>query len=232
MISKVFNYISTISCVVTIVLLYGFIAISDSFYFNGYIILLFLLMLLNPIVNLCRLNKKIISNPIFHILIFALTTYILCMLINSVMIYINNLNGTIDKSLAHNMSISYFSDKLIYIFIAIIVMLLITFLFKKINIKSNKDNSKIMLLIILITSLMPILIGGIGSMPLICAGFNIALFIFSIIIFFKLKSINTASELRSYYLVLIISSMVSINPIAFVLSIYMFLQLDTFGLHI
>ena len=108
MISKIFNYISTISCVVTIVLLYGFIAISDSFYFNGYIILLFLLMLLNPIANLCRLNKKIISNPIFHILIFTLTTYISFMLINSIMLYINNLDGTIDKSLSHNLSILYF----------------------------------------------------------------------------------------------------------------------------
>lgn len=232
MISKVFNYISTISCVITIFLLYGFIAISDSFYFNGYIILISLLMLLNPIANLCRLNKKIISNPIFHILIFTLNVYISCILINSIMIHKNNLNGTVDNSLAHNMSSLYFSDKLIYIFIAIIFILLITFLFKKINIKSNKDNSKIMLLIILITSLIPILIGSIGGMALICAGFDIALFIFSIIIFFKLKSINTASELRSYYLILIISSMVSINPIALVLSIYMFLQLDTFGLYI
>lgn len=76
------------------------------------------------------------------------------------------------------------------------------------------------------------MIGSIGSIPLICAGFDIALFIFSIIIFFKLKSINMASELQSYYLILIISSIASINPIALILAIYMFLQLDTFGLHI
>lgn len=232
MMSKIFNYISTISCVVTIILLYSFIAISDSFYFNGYIVLLFLLMLLNPIVNLCRLNKKIINNSIFHILVFTLTTYISCMLINSIMLYINNLNETIDKSLAHNISISYFYDKFIYIFIAIVILLLFTFLFKKTNIKSSKDNSIIMFLIIMLTSLIPILIGSIGSMPLICAGFNIALFIFSIIIFFKLKSINTANELRSYYLVLIVSSMISINPIAFILSVFMFLQTDIFGLKI
>lgn len=232
MISKIFNYISTISCIATIVLLYSFIAISDSFYFNGYIILLFLLMLLNPIINLCRLNKKIINNPIFHILVLTLTSYISYMLINSIMLYINNLNDQLDKSLAYNISISYFSNKLIYIFIAIIIILLSTFLFKKTNIKSNKDNSIIMLFIIFLTSLIPILIGSIGSMSLICAAFDIALLIFSIIIFFKLKSINTASELRSYYLVLIISSMISINPIALSLSIYMFLQLDTFGLQI
>lgn len=229
---KIFNYISTISCLISVILLYIFIIISYSFYINGSTILLFLLMLLNPISNLYRLNKKIINNPIFHILIFTSTSYISYTLINSIIKYTNNLNGTLDKSLAINMAISYFYDRLLYILISIFAILLITFLFKKINLKSNKDNSKILLLIISITSLIPILTGNIGSMQLICAGFDIALFIFSIITFFKLKLINTADELRSYYLILIVSSLFSINPIAFVLAIYMFFQLDIFGLHI
>lgn len=222
--SKIFNYISTVGCIITIILLYIFIIISDSFNVNGCTILMFLLMLLNPIANICRLNKKIINNPIFHILLVTLTSYISYILLNSIIIYQYNLNG--DKSLAYNM----FYDKLLYIFISIIIMLLITFIIKKTNIKSNKDNSKIMLLIILITSLVPIV--NHSSVPLISAGFNIALFIFSILTFVKSKQINTANELRSYYLILIVCSLVSINPIALVLSIYMFLQLDTFGLHI
>lgn len=232
MASKIFNYISTFSCIITIILLYIHITINNSFDFNGCTILLFLLMLLNPIANLFRINKKIINNIIFHILIIASTSYISYVLINSIILYTNNLNGTPDKSLAHNTSIAYFSDRLLYILILMIIILLMTFLFKKINIKSTKDNSKVMLLIILITSLLPILTGNIGSIPLICAGFSVALFIFSIITLIKLKLINTTDELRSYYLILIISSLISINPIAFVLAIYMFLQLDTFGLHI
>jgi len=232
MISKIFSYISTISCIVTITLLYSFITISDSFYFNGYIILLFLLMLLNPIANLCRLNKKIIKNPIFHFMILLLNGYIIYVLINAITIYINNLNVTADNSLALNMSTLYFSDKFIYILVEIVILLLATFFFKKNHSKSNKDNSKIMLSIILITSVIPLLSKSIWTMNLIFAGFNIALFIFSIIIFFKFKSVNIASELRSYYLILIVSSLISINPIAFILSIYMFLQIDTFGLHI
>lgn len=230
--SKILNYISTTICVITVILLYIYIIISDSLYVNGCTILMLLLMLLNPIANLYRLNKKIITNPIFHILIFALTSYTLYILINSIIIYINNLNGNPDRTIALNMSTWYFYDKFLYILISTFIVLLITFLFKKVNVKSSKDNSKIMLLIILITSFVPILTGDIGNMPLIYAGFNIALFIFSIITFFKLKLINTANELRSYYLILIISSLISINPIALVLSIYIFLQLDTFGLHI
>ena len=228
--SKIFNYISTISCIITIILLYIFIIISDSFYINGCTILMFLLMLLNPIANIFKLNKKIINNPIFHILIVTLTGYISYILINSIIRYMDILNETLDKLLAVNKSVLFFYDNFIYILISTIIILLITFIFKKNNVKSNKDNSKIMLLIILITSLVPILTHS--SVPLISAGFNIALFIFSIIIFFKLKQINTTNELRSYYLILIVCSLISISPIALVLSIYMFLHLDIFGLHI
>ena len=228
--SKIFNYISTISCIITVILLYIFIIISDSFYINGCTILIFLLMLLNPIANIFKLNKKIINNPIFHILIVTFTSYISYILMNSIIRYKGILNETLDKLLAVNKSVLFFYDHFIYILISTIFILLITILFKKNNVKSNKDNSKIMLLIILITSLVPILTHS--SVPLISAGFNIALFIFSIIIFFKLKQINTTNELRSYYLILIVCSLVSINPIALVLSIYMFLHLDIFGLHI
>ena len=228
--SKIFNYISTISCIITVILLYSFIIISDSFYINGCTILMFLLMLLNPIANIFKLNKKIVNNPIFHILIVTLTGYISYILINSIIRYMDILNETLDKLLAVNKSVLFFYDNFIYILISTIFILLITILLKKNNVKSNKDNSKIMLLIILITSLIPLLTHS--SVPLISAGFNIALFIFSIIIFFKLKQINTTNELRSYYLILIVCSLVSINPIALVLSIYMFLQLDIFGLHV
>ena len=230
MASKIFDYLSTISCIITVILLYSFIIISDSFYINGCTILMFLLMLLNPIANICRLNKKIINNPIFHILIVTFTSYISYVLINSIIMYKNILNETLDKLLAINKSVLFFYDNFIYILISTIFILLITILFKKNNVKSNKDNSKIMLLIILITSLVPILTHS--SLHLISASFDIALFIFSIIIFFKLKQINTTNELRSYYLILIVCSLVSINPIALVLSIYMFLQLDIFGLHV
>lgn len=230
MASKIFDYLSTISCIITVILLYSFIIISDSFYINGCTILMFLLMLLNPIANICRLNKKIINNPIFHILIVTFTSYISYVLINSIIMYKNILNETLDKLLAINKSVLFFYDNFIYILISTIFILLITILFKKNNVKSNKDNSKIMLLIILITSLVPILTHS--SLHLISASFDIALFIFSIIIFFKLKQINTTNELRSYYLILIVCSLVSINPIALVLSIYMFLQLDIFGSHV
>lgn len=69
MLTKILNSISIISGIIVIVLLYSFIVISNNFYFNGYTILIFLLMLLNPIANLCRLNKKVIKNPKFNFII-------------------------------------------------------------------------------------------------------------------------------------------------------------------
>ena len=158
--------------------------------------------------------------------------YITYVLINSIIIYINNLNGDPNNSLALNMSTLYFSDRFIYILIATIITLLSTFFFKKEHIKSNKDNSKKMLLIILATAIVPLLSKNIWTMNLISAGFNIAQIVFTMIIFFKLRNINTSSELQKYYLILMLTSLVSLNPISLVLSTYIFIQLDTFGLHI
>ena len=89
-----------------------------------------------------------------------------------------------------------------------------------------------MLFIILITSLLPLLSNRIWTMDLINAGFNIAQVIFTIIIFFKLRYINTSSELQKYYLIIMFTSLVSLNPISLVLASYIFIQLDTFGLHL
>lgn len=89
-----------------------------------------------------------------------------------------------------------------------------------------------MLLIILVTSIVPLLSKNIWTMNLISTGFNIAQIVFTVIIFFKLRNINTSSELQKYYLILILTSLVSLNPISLVLSAYIFIQLDTFGLHI
>ena len=106
--SKLLNFISTLSCIVAIVLLYSFITITEGFYFNGSIVLLFLLMLLNPIANIFRLNKKVISNPIFHIFVMSFTTYTSYLLINSIISYINNSKGVVDKTIALNTSRLFF----------------------------------------------------------------------------------------------------------------------------
>lgn len=232
MITRIFNFLSSISCIIAILLVQSFIAITDSYYFNGYIVLIFLLMLLNPIANLFRLNKKRINNPIYHLIVFCLTSYISASSISSLRIYNQFLFFDKDSSLAINNALGCFGERFLYIMIALLLTLLISFMFKKEVIKTEKDKSKLMLFIILITSLLPLLSNRIWSMNLINAGFNIAQVIFTIIIFFKLRYINTSSELRKYYLILMLTSLISLNPISLVLSAYIFIQLDTFGLHI
>lgn len=232
MITRIFNFLSSISCIIAILLVQSFITITDSYYFNGYIVLIFLLMLLNPIANLFRLNKKRINNPIYHLIVFCLTSYISASSISSLRIYNQFLFFDKDNSLAINNALGCFGERFLYIMIALLLTLLISFMFKKEIIKTEKNKSKLMLFIILITSLLPLLSNGIWSMNLINAGFNIAQVIFVIIIFFKLRYTNTSSELQKYYLILMLTSLISLNPISLVLSAYIFIQLDTFGLHI
>lgn len=231
-ISKLFNLLSIISCIIAVVLVYVFIIITNSYYLNGYIILMFLCLLLNPITNLFRLNKRKINNPIYHLIIICLTSFISATSISSLKLYYEFLNFSKDNSIALNNAIGCFGERFLYIMIALILTLLLYFVFKKEKIKTDKDNSKLMLIIILITSIIPILTKNIWTMEYISAGFNIALLIFVIIIFFKLRNINTASDLQKYYLILIICSIVSLNPISLFLSGLLFVQLDTFGLHI
>ena len=85
-----------------------------------------------------------------------------------------------------------------------------------------------MMLVILVTSIIPFFTHIVTTEMV----WTLSLIAFLIITFIKTRAINTASELQKYYLILIILSALSINPIALVLSVYMFLQLDTFGLNI
>lgn len=226
--NKILNIISTICCVIMIALLYIFNIFINSIYFNGYTVLIFFSMLLNPVANLCRINKKIINNPIYHLIIILVSSYTSYLSLNSLLIYKYNLNGTPDNSNAINLAGNWFGDKFIYIAIAILLSVLITFLFKKEKIKSNKDNSLIMMLFILITSILPFFTHIVTTEMI----WTLSEILFWIVVFFKTREINTANELRKYYLILIILSALSVNPIALVLSGYMFIQVDKFGLMI
>jgi hypothetical protein len=225
-ISKVLNVLSTIFCIVMIVSVFAFNIFINGVYFNGYVALILLCMFLNPIANLCRINKKLIINPIYHLIVILVSSYASYIAINSLLIYKNNLNGTSDNFEALNLAGNYFGDKFLYILIAILLSVIITFLFKKEKIKSNKDNGVIMMILILVTSIVPFFTNMV-TMEMV---WTLSLIVFLIITFIRTRGIATASELQKYYLILIILSALSINPIALVLSIYMFLQLDTFGI--
>lgn len=229
---SIFNVLSTISSTITLILFYCFIQVTDNNYFNGYTILIILLMLLNPMINIFRLNKKIVTNPLYHLFTIIFTSYMSCISLKSLLIYNQYLNGSPNNSMALNNAINYFNIKFIYFGISILLLLLLQLLLKKQEIKTSRDKSPMMIIIISITFLIPIILGNIWRMNLLSAGFNIAGLIFSVIVFFKLKKVNTSNELRGYYLVLSVTSIFSINPVALVISIFLFVQLDKFGLHI
>lgn len=225
-ISKVLNILSTIFCIIMVTLVFIFNIFINGVYFNGYVILILLSMFLNPIANLCRINKKVIINLIYHLIIILVSSYTSYIAINGLLIYKDNLNGTPDNSEALNLAGNYFGDKFLYILIAILLTVIIAFLFKKEKVKSNKDNSIVMMLIILVTSIIPFFTHMV-TMEMV---WTLSEILFLIVVFFKTRGINTASELQKYYIILVLLSALSINPIALVLSIYMFLQLDTFGI--
>ncbi len=216
--NKSLNVISTLSCSITLCLLYVFNAIIGGFYYNGIVILIMLFMLLNPIANLCRIDKKVINNKIYHIVVTLISIYISY-------ITLKGLNISINKNLLNEASL-YFYDRLIIMLIMTIGIILFSFILKKEIVKSHDDNSKIMIILILITSILPFISDSIIYERI----FSFTQFVFGIITLIKVNRTNDADELRGYYLATFIIGILSCNPIAIVLSVYMFNGLDKFGL--
>ena len=218
--NKSLNVISTLSCSITLCLLYVFNAIIGGFYYNGIVILIMLFMLLNPIANLCRIDKKVINNKIYHIVVTLISIYISY-------ITLKGLNISINKNLLNEASL-YFYDRLIIMLIMTIGIILFSFILKKEKIESHTDNSKLMIILILITSILPFISDSTSYERI----FSFTQFVFGIITLIKLYNIGHTDELRGYYLATFIIGILACNPIAIVLSAYMFTQVDNFGLMI
>ena len=218
--NKDLNIISAICCVITLTFLYIYNAIIGGFHYNGVVILMLLFMCLNPIANLCRINKKIINNPIYHIVVVALSIYIS-------IITIKGINISINSNLL-NESIIYFYNNLLIMLIATIFTCMLSFVLKKEKIESHTDNSKLMIILILITSILPFISDSTSYERI----FSFTQFVFGIITLIKLYNIGHTDELRGYYLATFIIGILACNPIAIVLSAYTFTQVDKFGLMI
>lgn len=85
-----------------------------------------------------------------------------------------------------------------------------------------------MFLVLAITSFLPFM----NDTTLLSTVISISLSIFSIVMIFKLNDLNTISELKKIYFVLAALCLFTSNIIGLVLLIYMYIQLDIFGLNI
>ena len=224
-IGKIFNILSTLFSILAIMLLYIFYEVVSGGYFNGYTVLIVLCMFLNPIRNIFRVYKRYINNPIYHILVTMLCTYIIYISFNSLCIYKMYYN---DDSDLINKAINYFGERFILIFILTLLLLIISLLFKKKVKVSERNNAPVMLIIIIITSLMTVKWG----MSLIGLSFSLVTFIFSIIVLFKIKGTIGIGNVQLMYMLLFLLCLLSANSIGVVLSVYMFIQANIFELNI
>lgn len=222
-IGKIFDFISTITSFLMMTTLIYFNALVNDTTFNGITILIGICMLINPVLNLYRLNKKRIYNPIYHLIVISFTSIVSYISIIDIFKYYNDYN--INHGNAAGLE---FTNKLLYMLIGAIMIDLISFLFKKELIKIEKDNSKIIFLIIALTSLSPFL----NETFSLATAVSLVVFIFSIIMVFKLNSLNASSDLRKLYAVLVLLNLFTSNIVGVILLICMYIQLDKFGLNI
>lgn len=220
---KILNNLSAFICILMISSIGIFNSLSNGTSFNGDVILLFLCMLINPIVNLCRVKKYIINNYIYHIILIGISIFISFISINSIIKFYIGYRSDFGNSAS-----LYFSNYLIPMMISILIILLISVFMKKEIVINKKDNSKVMLVVLAATSFLPFL----NDTTTLSVAISIGVFIFSIVMIFKLDSLNTSSDLQKIYFVLAILCLITSNVIGLFLLVYMYIQLDYFGLNI
>lgn len=212
--NKIFNYLSSISCIFMVVFLFLFVILFKNIYLDGALLLLTLSMFSNPILNFIG-NKKIIKNPFFHILLSIVSFFITCICLNCFNVGFNYfLTGDVDFS---NLAVLYFYDNYLYMFIPLLFVNLSSFLFDKKNVKHQANNTFILIIMLVISVLYLFM-----NKPFISSVSNICNLAFIIITLIKFSKIDNKDEERNIYLVLLIFSILSLNPIASVLSFIVF----------
>lgn len=224
--NNIFNFLSTIISLIMVILLFLFNIIVKNISLNGASILLYLVMIINPILNLVRIKKKKINNPIYHIILIIVAIFISNICFNSIKIGINYYN-TNDVNYLNN-SISYFYNNYLSMFVSLVFVLLLSFIFKKEIIEFKDDNSAFLLMIMLITSIFYVFV----DKTIIQTIINICNFVFVILSLIKFNNIKIISEAQKYYLILIVLNVLLLNPIGTVLSINLYIQLDKNGIMI
>lgn len=224
--SKIMNKISMITCVIIIVLLYIYIGITNSFYYHGTIIFIFLYLLLNPLLNIFRLNKKVITNLFYNFMIVIFNLFFLYIMLEPLKMGVEYyITGNVNYL---NAARIYVGNYTMLLLLLLIILNIITLLFKKVTVETKKDSFNIKNLAILLSCLAPLL----GEISL----FMIFLIIISSILcvegFVRYNTFPITKELQKYYFLLIILGILMCNPVAILFSILVFIEMDTIGIRI
>lgn len=221
--NKLLQKTTSVLSVIMILTLCCFNGLINGVHFTGVMMLIILCMLLNPVLNLYRLNKKIINNKVYYLIVLLFSLFAISIVIISIFKYYMeySLDFGNDASL-------YFNNYLVYMIVIVLAINLISLFIRKEKKQTEKDNSRIIFIAIALTSFFPYL-NDVTTMILVM---GLGLSIFSIIMVFKVNDLNTKSDLQKLYLVMIILSILTNNFVAIILIFNMYLQLDKFGLNV
>lgn len=218
-----FNHCSTLFVLIMLfstAIYYG-INFNDSIL--GISTFLGLAMFLNPVRNLYCFHKKVIQNPIYHLIVTFFSIYVSRTSIVAIIEYM--IGYEIDFGYQANL---FFGERYIIFLIGIIFLLFFSLCFKKETNFLREDHTKWVFFVITITALLPIL----SDTLVLFSVLSIALGIFSFFMIFCYKNANTVAELQKLYAVMMILCLLTANSMALVLLITLYIQLDEVGIHI
>lgn len=186
------------------------------------IVLLFIL--LNPFLNLFRINKKEINNKFYKIVVALTSLWITFIEIKSIYVVITE-SGYESQFVGSNM--------FFYSFISLLVCHALTLFFKKEKISSKRDMTGFILFILLIQYAILITssfyIKNTLSVSLLSYPLSLLVFFLVIYILWVRSNINTSKKIINLYGALLITNILSINIIGIILTIMLYNNFDKYG---
>lgn len=219
MMKKVLMDLAIILSVFMVFVLCYFKGLVSGLDFNGITILIGLCLFLNPLINLYKINKKVINNNLYYLAVILGTTFITFVTIKGITFCFIDSNNNPQL---------YFYSYLLYMVGIVLLLILLSVFVEKEKVVIKKDNSRFLLLLVALSFSYPFL-DFVISLSLLISGM---MAIFAIIMIFKLNGLNIKEGLQKSYLILLAGSLLTNNIIGLILMINIYLQLDYFGLNI
>ena len=211
-----FSFCSTISAVIMLICLTYYQGLVGSWSLLGTPLFLGLCMFLNPIHNLYRGTKKIISNPIYQIGVFLFSLFCIQVTLQSIFLYytLYSIDFGYEATL-------YFGDHYLVMGLGVLLLLLASCFFPKKE-EINLDHSKLCFFVIALSSFAPFL----GDFMGIKIALSIGVGIFSLVLFFQNQEFYPKEESQRLYFLLFLLCLFTNNSIALILVAHLYLQLD------
>lgn len=210
---KFISIMSTIFCSLLLILIIFYTGLTANGFDGNIVISTLYFSLLYPISNIFKMKKKVITNIIYHLLVWFFCFFNFYIYVKSLILLL---------TVNYNESVLYCSDFFIFNVIGCIFIYLFSLMLKK-DLKIGKGIShRLSYILIMILSIIPIL----NNSKFIGTQIGYINFFFAFYLLIKFNDIIEKEKMQTFYIFMIILSLISLNFISMIILIRLYIDLD------